>query len=131
MERILRRGIALADRFVDIDITTAHDLPGPWIPALCATFRLRQELFGSPQTHDKGIRLLEWKQLDVFEVLALKYGRLWAKEYMQRDSPTTILYIALLRNFKDICNLEDSLFEDRAPFPSSSSSKAGCPLIGV
>ena len=48
--------------------------------------------------------------------LAFRYQRNWTESRMRREAPVAISCFGLLRDLKDICNNNDWLSEDRAPF---------------
>ena len=51
VEQILWRGVVLADRFVNIDMTMAHDLPGPSIPPPCVPLSVCTKRFFQVSKH--------------------------------------------------------------------------------
>ena len=48
--------------------------------------------------------------------LIIKYRRLWTHERMKREAPVAVSIMGVIRDLQKVCQANDWLFEDRAPF---------------
>ena len=48
--------------------------------------------------------------------LIFKYRRLWTHERMKREAPVAVSIMGVIRDLQKVCQANDWLFEDRAPF---------------
>ena len=48
--------------------------------------------------------------------LIFRYLRLWTEDKMKRVAPATVAILGVVRDLQKVCQTNDWLFEDRAPF---------------
>ena len=48
--------------------------------------------------------------------LIFRYRRLWTEDKMKREAPVAVSILGLIRDLRKVCQANDWLFEDRAPF---------------
>ena len=48
--------------------------------------------------------------------LIFRYRRLWTQDNMKREAPVAVSILGVIRDLQKVCQANDWLFEDRAPF---------------